>query len=252
MLKKFFGLIYKLYANYIYNKLTEEILNDNNPIVMGGPFAGMVYSVRALDMASLWTVGSATIPKLLGCYEAELQGVLSSVFSKRYDTIVNIGCGEGYYAIGCALRMPSVCVHAFDANPFMCHLCEDVARANGVAGRVSVYGECDIERLCTLTHDRTLVICDCEGCEMNLLRPDIVPGLVSCDLLVELHDFLDPNITEAILLRFSDTHDIELVSSVQRDPTTFSVLDGLTAIDQRIAVDEFRPGLMQWANMVAK
>ena len=43
---------------------------------------------------------------------------------------------------------------------------------------------------------------DCEGGEVDLLQPDLAPNLRYSDVLVELHDFLNPTISETILSRF--------------------------------------------------
>ena len=45
-------------------------------------------------------MGSVLIPKLLGSYEQELQPLLQRLAAQNYSEIVDIGCAEGYYAIG--------------------------------------------------------------------------------------------------------------------------------------------------------
>ena len=57
-----------------------------------GPFAGM----RLMRPASLGDGDLA--PKLLGCYEAKLHPAMAKAVARNPKTIVNIGCGEGYYA----------------------------------------------------------------------------------------------------------------------------------------------------------
>jgi hypothetical protein len=80
-------------------------------------------------------VGSALIPKLLGCYEAELHGVIACALNTTYDTIIDIGCAEGYYAVGLALHFPdtlsmpliqtpgSTPVHGHGAYQWRCRPC---------------------------------------------------------------------------------------------------------------------------------
>lgn len=247
MLKAIARLTYRLWARYRYRHVLKAIVGDGGLVVQDGPFANMVYVPCAVEMASRWSLGSALAPKLLGCYEAELHSILAYVLETGYDEVVNIGCGEGYYAVGLALRLPGARVLAFEANPLLGYLCAELAHANHVASRVAVAGKCDIDRLRMLRLERALIVCDCEGYEVDLLQPDLVPGLTMCDILVELHDFIDPDVSPTVLSRFASTHIIALINSTRRDPATYPALRTLNAIDQRLAVDEFRPGAMQWA-----
>ena len=212
-------------------------------IVQSGPFAGMVHVGH--------TGGGLLAPKLICCYEEELHNVLSSVLQKNYDNVVNIGCAEGYYAIGFALAIKGARVYAFDINPLRLQLCEEMARINGVADRVVVSGTCDTVRLHELTQENSLVFMDCEGCEFDLLNLDLVPGLCHSDIIVELHDGINPSISEIIHSRFLKTHDITVVNSAERDPDAYPAIQFLKAQERYLAVAE-RPTVMQWFFMTPK
>src|SRR5579862_4819490 len=56
-------------------------------VVRAGPFAGLRFS----DTEAGFTLG----PKLLGTYEKELDGIVAEILRNPYDTIVNIGAGDG-------------------------------------------------------------------------------------------------------------------------------------------------------------
>lgn len=239
-----YGRLQERWTGYKIERIKHSFVARHGLVVQAGPFAGMRYVPHA--------AGSSLLPKLIGSYEAELHGVLAEAVRADHRLIVDIGCAEGYYAVGLALRLPRAQVHAFDIDPRARRLCEELARANDVAGRVSVGGECDIERLRALTAERALIVCDCEGCELHLLRPDLIPGLAGSDLLVELHDLIDPRITPTILSRFAATHDIALLSSTSRDPSAYSTLEGFSDWERRVAVAEFREQQMQWAFMRPK
>ena len=224
--------------------IKQAIIEQHGLTVLSGPFASTAYTPFAVD--------SSFIPRILGSYEAELHCILERIIETDYREIVNIGCGEGYYAIGLALRLPGTRVYAFDTDRWARYLCRQMACINGVNARVIVSGRCDIKRLRTLSLERALLICDCEGCELDLLRPDLVSSLRTCDLLVELHDFLNPKISRIILARFSDTHDITLVNSTERDPADYPALKSFKSREQHLALDEFRPGAMQWAFLTSR
>jgi len=213
-------------------------------VVQSGPFAGMTYVSEAIC--------SSLVPKLLGSYEAELHDVLAQILTRDYETVIDVGCAEGYYAVGLALGLPRARVHAFDIDARARELCAKLAQANKVAERVIIEDECDHERLNSLIRGRTLIVCDCEGCELHLLDPKLAPEIKKSDLLVELHDMIDPNITPTILSRFAATHEITLVDIEERDPSAFPILRNFDRLTQRTAVAEFRDTPMQWVYLQAK
>ena len=225
------------------NKITQAIIKRNGLKVLAGPFAGMLYVAEP---------GGSSLPKLLGSYETELHQWVTAIINTDYRKIINVGCAEGYYAVGLALKVPETRVFAFDIDPRPRQLCEKMAEMNGVSERVEVRGECNCEGLDALLDDRSLVIIDCEGCELHLLDPGRVPNLRVSDVLVELHDFIDRSISPTIISRFADTHDISLVSGLERDPSNYPALETFNDWDRRVAVTEFRPERMQWAFMRAK
>lgn len=150
--------------------------------VLRGPFAGMIYPV--LD-----SPGSALVPKLLGSYEDELHDVLASTLQAGPRSVVNIGCGEGYYAVGLARAVPGSTVIAVDLDAGALELCRRMAAANGVADRVHRHRaapEGDLDQGWPSAPD--LLVCDCEGCEERLAETKLVARLVKATVLVELHD----------------------------------------------------------------
>jgi hypothetical protein len=73
--------------------MAEAIVAQHGLIVQIGPFQGMQYVPELLSPERL--LQHAVLPKILGCYEAELHSVLRRVFERNYDKIVNIGCIRG-------------------------------------------------------------------------------------------------------------------------------------------------------------
>jgi hypothetical protein len=215
-------------------------LCGGEPRILAGPFAGMRY---------LRTSGSGLLPKLAGCYERELQPAVEESLARGYDRVVNVGSGEGYYAVGYALRLAPapVLVHAFDLDILCRQRLRRLARLNGVAGRLRIGARCGPLELARLCSGRTLVVCDCEGCELDLLDPDRVPRLAFADLLVELHDFVDPAISATFVRRFAETHDVTLIPCSERTDLLAGPLLApfAPALRERIA-EEGRPAGMRW------
>lgn len=218
--------------------------------VRSGPFEGMVYPDRAIGHAS-------TLPaKLMGAYESELSEVLTELVGAGFVRIVNIGAGDGYYAVGLARRIPEATVDAYETDRGDRELCLLTATANGVGHRVSVRGTCDLAALRQSVVGRSLIICDCEGCERDLLRPDRVPELRDATVLVELHPSVDREIPDLMIDRFKETHEIRPLEGTPRDASDWPEVRDLRLADAtwllaEIAVDDQGEpvGKKQWALM---
>ena len=72
--------------------------------IAAGPFAKMKYSFESH--------GSSIVPKLVGSYEAPLESWIEEAIKNGYNRIIDIGCAEGYYAVGLAFREASPIIYA--------------------------------------------------------------------------------------------------------------------------------------------
>jgi hypothetical protein len=225
------------------DRLAQQFITRNGHSVLSGPFAGMIYNRQS--------VGSTLLPKLIGSYEEELHPTLAHIFDRGYNVIVDVGCAEGYYAVGLARKMPTARVYAFDIDPWGRSLCRKMAILNNVSDRVTVAGRCETDDLQRLLSDRALVVCDCEGFEIHLLQPKIVPALMTTDILVELHDHLQPGVTAELQARFAATHDFQLITGRERLRAEYSCLHFLSAEEQQLALSEFRVD-QTWAFISAR
>jgi hypothetical protein len=182
------------------------------PVVRHGPFAGLRYPEAE-------SAGSALLPKLIGSYERELHPVICAALAGPYTDFVDVGCAEGYYAVGFALKKPGVKVWAFDTNPTARDLCQAMAVHNGVKSRVVVAAHCNAQELQKIPFSgRSLIFCDCEGFERQLFSPETCRNLRAHDFLIEIHDFLDPFISHDLAPIIRETHDIQRIHSIP-DPS---------------------------------
>ena len=213
--------------------------------VVSGPFRGLRYVPES--------VGSIHAPKLLGTYECELRPQVEALVARAPDFIVNIGAGEGYYAVGLARRLPLARLVAFEANARGRDLTGRMATLNGVATRVEVRGLCELADLSTALRGtaRPVVVIDAEGAEDPLLDPVQVPELLRAAILVEVHDFILPAIGDQLLSRFATTHRHQEIWSEPRTARDLPSFTKLAAFSpwrgQAVrAMDEQRPGRMRW------
>jgi hypothetical protein len=224
------------------NAIFNALLQAHAGVVVSGPFTGM----KLLPEAS-WGDGDLS-PKLLGCYEAELHPAVAKAVSRNPGVVVNIGCAEGYYAVGLARLLPGARVFAFETSDKGQDICRRAAVANQVGDRLVVAGKCEIKLLSpvVLQAKRPLLIVDCEGAELELLDPAKTPEIRHCDMIIECHDFMNPQITRILRERFSVSHDIDNVSEGPRDPNQFASLRGWQSMDRWLAINEGRPVTMNW------
>ena len=218
--------------------------------VLHGPFTGMKYPGSE-------AAGSAFIPKLLGSYERELHPVLEHLLAKSYTAMVDVGCAEGYYAVGIARRLPQCQVTAYDLDSRARSLCQSMAALNGVSERIRIESFCDAKTLEQFSPGgKSLIICDCEAYEKQLFTPAVRDALLGHDILIEMHDFLDLSISSYLIDLFKDSHQQTLISSVDdlhkaRD-YDYPELAGLSLPIRRQALAEDRPRIMEWLILESK
>ncbi len=232
---------YKIVYHLRRSELSALVAADCGNEVQHGPFTGMVLS----DQAS-WAGGGDRAAKLMGLYEAELHPALRLACERSPRTVLNIGCAEGYYAVGLARLLPNAKVFAFDIDAKARELCAAAAVKNGVGDRVTVREATTCEGLSEFvgSGSSTLVVMDCEGHEGELLDPRVVPALSQCDMIVEAHDCFVPHMMATLMQRFRDTHEVQVIGAGARDPA--AVLPQWPEADRWLVVNEGRPAGMSW------
>jgi len=220
---------------------TQEYVHRHGLTARYGPFAGLRYP-EGLDPHP-----SDLVAKLAGTYESELADVVAEWVGSGLEHVVDVGCAEGYYAVGFAMAMPGATVHAYDIDPLARERCATMAALNGVKDRVLIGSACSPATLAGLPADGVALLADCEGYERTLLDPSAAPRLRAWTILVELHEFLDPEIRSTIAERFSPTHAIELIGQTEHDGPGVPELAFIDASTRRILLSERRPERMSWA-----
>lgn len=208
-----------------------------------GPFSGMHYAVAASE--------GAYTARRLGCYEASLVPVIEAIIAQNPALIIDIGCAEGYYAVGFARRMPAARIMARDANPKAQALCASLALANGVADRVQIGGLIEGRDLDICAQQPTVIICDIEGAEGALLNPATAPGLLSADILVEVHESMQPGLLALLSARFSPSHSVTRIDRKLDDTALPAWMEELSDMDRLLALWEWRAGPTPWLWMQA-
>jgi len=128
----------RLESEWGCSQLTKAFISEHGPVVKRGPFAGVLFVPE--------THHRHLLPKLVGAYEEELNGVWAAILKNDYPQILDIGAAEGYYATGLALRYPHSQIHAFDTDEWARRINRLMAAENEV-DNVRVHGACTQEWL---------------------------------------------------------------------------------------------------------
>ena len=89
--------------------IQNTVQHHNGTRIWSGPFEDIDFLPRSTH--------ACHVSKLVGCYEQPLQPFIEEAIRVAYPIVLNIGCAEGYYAVGMAARMPDTRVDAFDIDP---------------------------------------------------------------------------------------------------------------------------------------
>lgn len=239
------------YVTDAYTKHLTDIYVENRGLqVRGGPFKGMQYHLQPNAYG--------TIPALLGSMESELHGFVEYLIGLAPRRIVNVGCGNGYYAVGFARRLPECQVIGVDIEQRCREMTMSLADENGVANRVRVEDLATAASLEAQVGEGTVLFMDCEGAELDLLDPAQTPALKSTVFLVELHDFLlrknDPgfSLTGTLVGRFKETHNLRFRTTSTPDAFAYPDLMEWGPYQRWVALNEGRPVVMQWMLAIPK
>ena len=221
--------------------LNEEFVARYGLEVRHGPFTGMQY------LPGQESISGQLISKLVGSYESQLYPwIVSEWIGGDFDVVIDVGCAEGYYAVGLAHTMARATVRAYDTYAPARAQCEQLAAINGVGERVLVGGECTPQTLAGQPPERVALLCDCEGYESTLLDPRVAPVLRGWSIIVEQHDNIDPSISTTIRERFAGSHEISIVTASAADPDGIPELAWMTPAQRAFVLSE-RPPLISWA-----
>lgn len=240
--KKKFGDFQDHFCHRVFK--SEEIT------ILNGPFKGMKYFNEIV-----W--GPIT-PKWIGSYEKELHPIIGEIISAKYDRILDIGAAEGYYAVGLSLKCPRSAVSSYDIDPIARKRQAQLASLNSVTN-LEIGKYCSVKEFANIVTKKTLIICDIEGSEYELLTPDRGENLRIADILVEIHPYDSLNsaeVQQSLCNRFASSHEISTIRSEPRVAGEWVEKGGLLEnLEEQIlkdALDEHRQGSQGWLWMRSK
>jgi len=227
----------RLFFRYVKRLRTEAGLRlalATNYTVERGIFAGMRVHSKASWGADQFTV-------LSGQYESELYDIIHRTAAQPYDAFLDIGCANGFYAVGFAMISRNCDIIAYDLDDNARHITALNAELNGVSDRLSIKAKADPTELGkTISGYRSVfVLVDIEGAEIDLIDPSECPALLKCDMLIEVHGQTDV-VSKTLASRFSATHSPTIIPRQPRNPFQFDDLNCAFEDEAWILVSEGR------------
>lgn len=216
--------------------------------VQYGPFRGL-----KLNKETWWgkpDLGS----QCLGLYEAEILQFLTDAGVDKYRTFIDIGAADGYYAIGMLVSGLVDRVVCFEVSEAGREAIEQNWRANDCVGSLQVFGEANSKSLSEVAQkdlENALVLVDIEGYEFELLNLDVIKQLKHCDVLIEIHNWVEDFESKysTLLKELSSYFNIDVINRIERKTTDFEELRSYTDDNRLLLVSERRPCLMRFLHL---
>ena len=234
----------RLLAKWRSIVIANTYIAHHGSVIYQGPFEGMTYLSQSSE--------GALAARLLGTYESELHPHLARFAAEGLDCIIDVGCAEGYYAVGLARMMPSVTVYAYDIDPVARVACQTMAEKNGVSDRVIVGERFSPGDFQAFAGRKCLVMVDTEGAEVDILDIDQGPALAGMNIIVETHNVFRRGALPTLHGRFSATHDIERVDAELKSIRLPDWFRDLPPLDHLLATWEWRMSPTPWLVMRSK
>jgi hypothetical protein len=224
-------LSHRLNAQWQVTPLSRRLFERFGTTVMAGPFAGLVLPAEVASEH----VG----PYLFGAYEHELHTTIKTLPSEQVTRVVNVGAKFGYYAVGLA-KLLNVPVTAFDVDPWARKMTRTTAELNGASALVTIEAACTRPHLADLPAG-TLVVIDCDGCEMKLLSPPLSAGLRRAMIIVEVHEMFESGAGHTLKTWLEETHAVREIPSDDIAQPAPVDLSEFSEEERTLATRELRP-----------
>lgn len=218
--------------------------------VIYGPFKGLKLNKET------WWGKSDLGSQCLGLYEKEVLNFIQR--SKiTFDTFVDIGAGDGYYATGMLVAgfvKKSVC---FEISKIGRKKILENWKGNNSIGSIDIFGEATKKKIIDLPIEKlgkTLILIDIEGNEFELLSRKVLSCLKNSFLIIEIHNWVEgfeskySKLLEDIFCYFN----VKVLEQVERETFKLNELRSYTDDNRLLLTSEQRPCRMRFLTLTPK
>ena len=191
----------------------------------------------------------------LGLYEKEILDLFSD--KGPFDTFFDIGAADGYYAIGMLHAQMAKRAICFEASEKGRLAIKDNWLTNNSVGELEIKGEADeasIVKIASELTAKSLVLIDIEGFEFSLLTPNVISRLSECQLIIEIHNWVENfSFKYKTLLTNLDLHfEVQAIEFTDRNTQSIPLLRSYTDDNRLLVTSERRPCLMRFLHLVPR
>ena len=227
--------------------LARSIFDRYDGVVQRGPYAGMKLGDRS--NISQGPLGL----KILGLYESLVVEKIQAV--KNFDDFINFGAADGYMALGPLFNASCKRAICFEMTEEGRDAVKRNAKINNILDALIIKGKVDQNVISSLSEleinpSRSVVLCDIEGAEFEVLTKEVFTFLRGATLIVELHDKLIGNgygLREKLLKNIpSDAHTYIISQKRASSFEGISDLEELNDSDRALVMSEGRKFFGEW------
>lgn len=232
-------------------RLSREVDAAFNSTIAYGPFKGQKLTPR-----NWWGVKERA-SMILGLYEQEVLRSLMKV-PRHYTTLIDLGAGDGYYAIGALVSRLFQHAYCFEMSKLGRRVIHDNAVLNGVSDRLTVHGraEPDFYKKIPEAHlANSVLMIDIEGGEFDICDRNLFETFRRSVIFIEEHSFFYPDgraRCERLLRDAEEWFTITEMTTGARDLSQFPELDGYEDTDRWLICSEGRKKRMTWIRLDPK
>lgn len=232
-------------------RISLEVYHLLDQTVRYGPFKGI-----KLDSKAWWgklDLGS----QCLGLYEKELLNFIDGIKKNSFNTLIDIGAADGYYAIGMLASKKVTHAICFEKSEEGRETIKRNWINNGSPGTLQILGEASVKSISEIPiihRNNSLIIIDIEGGEFELITIEFLQLLSTSTILLEIHNWINEfNIQYSNLLRrIAEHHNIFKINRVERSTLNIPELRDFTDDNRLLLTSERRPCLMRFLHISPK
>ena len=225
---------------------------------MSGLFEGMKLVKKSNWDKKIYKFNTDLSSKIVGCYEQEVQDKIVEFQKKnKKKYFVNLGAGEGYFALGALHSGLFEKSLAFEISDLSRNIMIENSKLNNLEDRLLIKHKASENFLKDLDSSFNKIsdiffLADMEGDEFNIFNNENLQVIKNCNLIIEFHELDDNKKNQEFMDKIKKYFNVEILTTSGRDFSKISHLKDLNDDDRWLIASENRPYRMNWLACLPK
>ena len=187
----------------------------------------------------------------LGFYEKEILDIINGFAENEFDTFVDIGAADGYYAVGMLVSKTVKRAFCFEASEIGHAIIKENFELNGSLGQIEVLGRASNNSLQSLTsvdYTKAIILIDIEGAELEVVDANFLSQARGANIIIEVHNWANQfsDKYEKMLRAIDKDFHIHVIEPVERPTKSMPILRSFSDENRALIASEGRPCLMRF------